>query len=151
MVILPGTAINNFSQLNLDWCDSLSVMPLSLTAITSLSFSVHPRWELRVVFFFLLLPFLIRPQPHIPQPLLCSLSVCRLAFHYCCLMSCKSVTFHSASSFTLSFFQHLSTSPSTDNHLCLFHKLWFAGLRWQQCFAACVPWTFSVLQIDVLI
>lgn len=58
MAILPGTAINKTSQLNLDWCDSLSVMSSSLSAITPLSFSVLPNWKLRAVVFR------NRPQPH---------------------------------------------------------------------------------------
>lgn len=50
MAILPGTTINNLSQLNLDWCDSLSVMSLSLSAIMPLSFLVpFQNWKLRVV------------------------------------------------------------------------------------------------------
>ena len=70
MAILPGTAINNFSLLNLVWCDSLSAMSLSLWAITPLSFSVLPNWKLRAAVFK------SRPQPHSSnQSLFCSLSV----------------------------------------------------------------------------
>lgn len=83
MAILPGTAINNFSQLNLDWCDSSC--DVSLLAIHS--FSVLPNWKLTAAVFK------SRPQPHSSTSFLfCSLSLWRLAVHYCCLMGSKSVT-----------------------------------------------------------
>lgn len=141
---LPGTAINNFIQLNLDWHDSLSVMSLSLAAVISLSFSVPPNWRLRAAVFKR------RTQPHSSErSLLCSLSVWRQTVHYCCLMSSKSVNIlHVLSLTTLILFHHLPTFLSTVHFLWLFHKLRVVCTFWQQCLAWFVWSTFYCKRIS---